>query len=189
MSSNIMADGSRRTAGGSLIVTVFEREEDVVHATAAARAEGLDIVDVFAPYAVHGLDRAMGLPPSRLPRVCFLAGLAGAAGMLLFQYWATAVSWPINVGGKPWNSFPAFVPVTFEVMVLCAGVSTVAAFLLISGLRPGRRAALSDLRVTDDRFALVLRAGETAFDRASHEQLMAPFHPVAIEQRPWEPFA
>ena len=71
----------------------------------------------------------MGLRPSRLPWVCFVLGLLGAVAMLLFQYWATAVSWPINVGGKPWNSLPAFVPVTFEVMVLCAGVGTVVAFI------------------------------------------------------------
>ena len=130
---------------------------------------GLDVVDVFAPYAVHGLDRALGLRPSRLPWVCFVLGLFGAVAMLLFQYWASAVSWPINVGGKPWNSWPAFVPVTFEMMVLCAGVGTVAAFVWVAGLRPGRRSALSDLRVTDDRFALVLRESGSTFDRAGIE--------------------
>jgi len=164
------------------LVAVFEREDDLLHATAAARNEGLNIVDAFAPHAVHGLDRAMGLPPSRLPWVCFVLGLFGAAAILLFQYWTTAVSWPINVGGKPWNSLPAFIPVTFEVMVLCAGVGTVVAFIWSSGLRPGRRSALSDLRVTDDRFALAI--GETAaFDRASIEKLLSPFHPVTFEER------
>ena len=161
-----------------LLVGVFEREEDVRAAASAARNEGLDVVDVFAPYAVHGLDRAMGLRPSRLPWVCFLFGLFGAGAMLLFQYWATAVSWPINVGGKPWNSLPAFVPATFEMMVLCAGVGTVVAFIWVAGLRPGRRSALSDLRVTDDRFALVLRETGSTFDRAAVEALLSRFHAV-----------
>jgi hypothetical protein len=75
--------------------------------------------------------------------VCFLLGLSGAGITAGFQYWATAVSWPINVGGKPWNSLPAFVPVTFEMMVLCAGVGTVAAFFWSTGLKPGRVSALS----------------------------------------------
>ena len=161
-----------------LLVGVFEREEDVREATSAARNEGLDVVDVFAPYAVHGLDRAMGLRPSRLPWVCFLLGLFGAVAMLLFQYWATAVSWPLNVGGKPWNSLPAFVPVTFEMMVLCAGVGTVAAFIWAAGLRPGRRSALSHLRVTDDRFALVFRESGSTFDRTAVEAILSRFHAV-----------
>ena len=166
---------------GSL-VAVFEREDDLLHATAAARKEGLRIVDAFTPHAIHGLDRALGFRPSRLTWVCFALGLLGAGSILLFQYWATAVSWPINVGGKPWNSLPAFIPVTFEVMVFCAGVGTVVAFIWSSGLRPGRRSALSDLRVTDDRFALAI--GQTGgVDRAFVEKLFSQFHPVTFEER------
>ena len=82
-----------------MIVSVFDREADVIQATAAARKHGLEIADVFGPYASHGLDRALGLRPTRLPWVCFLLGLSGAVTMAAFQYWATAVSWPINVGG------------------------------------------------------------------------------------------
>jgi hypothetical protein len=166
-----------------LLVSVFEQDDDLLRATAAARNEGLEIVDAFGPYAVHGLDRAMGLRPSRLPWVCFLLGLSGAAAILLFQYWATIMSWPINVGGKPWNSLPAFVPAAFEVMVLCAGVGTFLAFIWLSGLRPGKRSAFSDLRVTDDRFALVLLASGAAFDRDRAEKLLAQFHPVKVEER------
>ena len=164
------------------LIAVFEREDDLLHAAAAARKEGLHIIDAFSPHAVHGLDRAMGLRPSRLPWVCFVLGLLGAGAILLFQYWTTAMSWPLNVGGKPWNSLPAFIPVTFEVMVLCAGVGTVLAFIWKSGLRPGRQSTLSNLRVTDDRFALAI--GKTAsFDRAALEKLFSPFHPVAFEER------
>ena len=65
-----------------LLVSVFQREEDVLGATAAARKHGLNIVDVFSPYTVHGLDRALDLPPSRLSWVCFLLGLSGAAAIL-----------------------------------------------------------------------------------------------------------
>lgn len=166
----------------SSLIAVFDREDDLLQATSAARKEGLNIVDAFAPHAVHGLDRAMGLRPSRLPWVCFVLGLLGAASILLFQYWTTAISWPLNVGGKPWNSLPAFIPVTFEVMVLCAGVGTVVAFIWSSGLRPGRRSALSDLRVTNDRFALAI--GMTAAsNRAVIEKLLSPFHPSTFEER------
>ena len=168
---------------GQLLVSVFEREEDVLKATSAARKEGLDIVDVYAPYAIHGLDRAMGLPPSRIPWVCFLLGLFGAVTITVFQFWASAVSWPINVGGKPWNSLPAFVPVIFEVTVLCGGVGTVAFFIWYTGLRPGLQSPMSDLGVTDDRFALVLRQTGAGFNRSAVETLLKRFHAVSIEER------
>jgi hypothetical protein len=120
-----------------IVLGVFEGEAELLAATQQARQAGLTIVDAFTPYPVHGLDRAMGLRASRLPWLCFVAALVGAALKLWFEFWTMTVDWPVNVGGKPWNSLPAFVPVTFEVMVLAAGLSTVFAFFLLSRLRPG----------------------------------------------------
>jgi len=166
-----------------VLITVFKNEDDVVGATNAARKQGLEIVDVYAPYAVHGLDRAMGLPPSRLPWVTFVLGLTGAVTMSVFQYWASAVSWPINVGGKPWHSWPAFAPVIFEVTVLLGGVGTVAFFIFWAGLRPGNESPVGDLRVTDDRFALVLAETGPGANRSAVESLLKQYHPVASEER------
>jgi hypothetical protein len=166
-----------------VLVGVFDLEDDILRATTAARQAGLEIVDVFTPYAVHGMDRAMGLRKSRLPWVCFLLGLFGALATAWFQYWASAVSWPINVGGKPWQSWPAFAPVIFEMMVLCGGVGTVAFFIGWAGLRPGRSSPVSDLRVTDDRFALVIRPAGAGHDRPAIEALLARFHPVSVDER------
>ena len=166
-----------------VLITVFKNEDDVMGATTAARKQGLEIVDVYTPYAVHGLDRAMGLPPSRLPWVTFLLGLTGAVTMSVFQYWASAVSWPINVGGKPWHSWPAFAPVIFEVTVLLGGVGTVAFFIFWSGLRPGNESPVGDLRVTDDRFALVLAETGPGASRSAVESLLKAYHPVATEER------
>ncbi len=115
--------------------------------------------------------------------MCFLLGLLGTATAIGLQYWATAVSWPINVGGKPWNSLPAFVPITFEMMVLFAGVGTVAAFIWVARLRPGRAAQMSGRRITDDRFALVVRCPHEPAGRSAMESLLSPFHPVTFEER------
>jgi len=168
------------------ILGSFAREEDVVAATEAARERGLTVLDVYTPYAVHGLDRAMGLEPSRLPWVCFLLGLAGAGLKVWFEYWASAVSWPVNVGGKPWNSLPAFVPITFEVMVLFAGVSTVVAFLWVADLRPWRRARLPHPAVTDDRFVLLLAVTNAAIPVGSITQLLELHHALEIQERDFE---
>lgn len=166
-----------------LHISVYTREEDILGAAAAAREKGLRIADVYAPYAVHGLDRAMGLKPSRLPWVCFVLGLLGALLILAFQYWASAVDWPINVGGKPWNSIPAFLPAAFEMMVLMGGLGTVVFFIVMVGLRPWREPFVIDPRVTDDHFALVLLGEGAPLDRAAIEALLSPFHPVKTEEK------
>lgn len=165
------------------LIGVFSREEDILSATDAARRDGLTILDVYTPYAVHGLDQAMALQPSRLPWVCFWLGLFGAIFKVWFEFWTTAVSWPINVGGKPWNSLPAFVPVTFEVMVLFAGVSTVFAFLLVAKLRPWRKAVVIHPRVTDDRFVLLLEQSDATFDVGRVRRLLERHHAVEVEER------
>ena len=166
-----------------LLTASFSREEDILAATRAVRAERLEVVDVWSPYAVHGMDEAMGLKPSRLPLVCFILGLVGAALKIWFEYWTTAFSWPINVGGKPWDSLPAFVPVTFEVMVLSAGISTVIAFLIAARLRPGKKPQTPDPRATDDRFVLVVEETDSAFDATRVGELLAGFQAFDIEER------
>jgi hypothetical protein len=165
---------------------VFEREVDIVRATDAARRHGIKILDVYTPYAVHGMDDAMGLAPSRLPWVSFLLGLIGAGLKVWFEFWASAVSWPLNVGGKPWNSLPAFVPITFEVMVLFAGVGTVIAFFYVAKLRPWRRAALVHPRVTDDRFVLLLEQADATLAVERLRNLFERHNAVEIAERELE---
>ncbi len=169
---------SRRVVYG-----VFDTEEDIVGVARAARERGLKVLDAYTPYAVHGLDRAMGLRRSRLPWICFTAAMIGAGLKLWFEFWATMVDWPLDVGGKPWNSLPAFIPVTFEVMVLSAGLTTVAAFLWLAGLRPGRQPRLPHPRVTDDRFVLALEESDAAFDLDRVRKLFEKFHVVSLEER------
>jgi len=146
------------------LLGIFDDENSLVGAIKAARERRLRIVEVYAPYAVHGLDRVLGLKRSRLSLVCLTAGALGAVLKLWFEIWTAAIDWPVDVGGKPWNSLPAFVPITFEVMVLFAGLGTVGAFLLISRLRPGKHPKLIDPRVTNDRFALLIEETDAAFD-------------------------
>lgn len=140
------------------IISLYDRESALLAATRSFRERGFEILDAYTPYAVHGLDDAMGLQPTRLPWVCFAFGLIGAGLKVWFEFWATSIDWPVDVGGKPWNSLPAFVPITFEVMVLLAGLSTVAAFLGVSRLYPGKVSRLPDPSITNDRFALVVAA-------------------------------
>ena len=165
------------------LLGVFEREADILGATRTAREREYRIIDVHTPYAVHGLDKAMGLKPSRLPWISFALGVIGAGLKVWFEFWTSATDWPINVGGKPWNSLPAFVPVTFEVMVLFAGVGTVIAFLFARRLLPGRKATPIFPGVTDDKFVLILEETDAAFDIAQVKEMFREFEVVHVEER------
>lgn len=166
-----------------VFMTVHETEDDLFGIVKAVRRRGLKIVDIYTPYPVHGLDRAGGFPSSRLPWVCFLLGLLGAALKVWFEFWTTAQDWPINVGGKPWNSLPAFIPVTFEVMVLFAGVGTVIALFISVPLFPGKRAVMPFTRTTDDRFALLIEEEDATFDPEKIRKLCEQYNAVHVEER------
>jgi hypothetical protein len=166
-----------------VLVGDFARAENIVAAARAAREHGFRIADAYTPYPVHDLAGAMGLRPSRLPWVCFGLALLGATSKLAFQFWAMAVDWPVNVGGKPWNSFPAYVPVTFEVMVLLAGLGVVLAFLLRCRLVPGRPAAPLFRGVTDDSFVLALERPEDPGGEDRARQLFREYHAVRVAEQ------
>ena len=166
-----------------ILLATFEHEDDLLAAIVAVRSQGWCIADAFTPYAVHGMDRAMGLRPSRLSWVCFVCGMLGALGMLWFQHWSASVDWALNVGGKPWNSLPSDVPVAFEAAVLLAGFGSVFALFAVSRLYPGKRQRSVCPRVTDDRFVLAIEESDAAFDANIVRQLLEQFHVVAIEER------
>ena len=148
----------------TLLLGTFANEHDLVAATMAARERAYPIVDAYTPYPVHGLDKAMGLKPSRRSVFCFVMGVAGVGLAMLLQHWTMAIDWPINVGGRPFNSWPAYVPVAFEVLVLLAGFGVVFAFFGVCRLFPGKAANLAGASVTNDRFVLVIEAIGAAAD-------------------------
>lgn len=147
-----------------LLLVTFGDEHGLLRAVRQLHAEGRPILDVRAPYPVHGLPEAQGLPPSRLPWVTLVGGLVGLALGLLLQAWTSGVDWALNVGGKPLFSWPAFVPVAFEIVVLFAGLGTVAAFLLVDRRHPPAPPSADGARATDDRFLLTLAAEDATYD-------------------------
>ncbi|MCP4229695.1 MAG: DUF3341 domain-containing protein [bacterium] len=165
------------------LIAVFGDENDIIDATKKARELDLTIVDVYVPYHVHGLDKTLGLKPSRLPWVSFVLGFAGAALFFWFQLWTSAVNWAINVGGKPWDSVPAFVPAKFEMMVLFGGIGTVLAFFIGSRLFPGKKTKPVVEGVTDDKFALLIEETDAYFDVKKAEEVFAPFKVIEITER------
>src|SRR5437660_967458 len=114
----------------SLLVALFTEEGSFVEAAKAVARENFRIHDAYGPYPVHHLESALAIHGSRLPWITLIAGVIGALSALAFQFYAAVLDWPMNIGGKPDNSTLAFIPITFELTVLLAGLATVAAFLV-----------------------------------------------------------
>jgi hypothetical protein len=165
-----------------IILARFTQTEDLLEAVRATQSRGWVILDVYTPYLVHELDPILGWRRSRLPVACFLGGAVGAAVALWFQFWTTASDWPLNVGGRPWNSLPAFVPAVFESMVLLAGFGLVFAWLWRCRLYPGKKARLPMTGLTDDRFALVVRDPGPDSGTESVRQMMHACRAAVVEE-------
>jgi hypothetical protein len=140
------------------IVGLFDDEVTLLNAVKTVRKKGLKIHDCLTPFPVHGLDEYMGLKESRLHSVGFWVGLCGCLFAFSFMTWVFTVDYPINFGGKPYWSVPAFIPITFEFTVLSASVTMTLVFLARNGLYPGKQPRIFDERITDDRFAMVFEA-------------------------------
>jgi hypothetical protein len=135
------------------VLALYDDPDRLLNAAAIAKEHGFQGLDAFTPYAVHGLSEALGVRKSWIPYVTLVMGLTGATLGLTFEIWTQAFDWPINVGGKPMISLPAFIPVTFECGVLLGGTMTLAALLLACGL-PNLNGPILDRNLTNDRFGL-----------------------------------
>jgi hypothetical protein len=112
----------------------FDDPNALVAAAHRARREGYRRMDAYSPFPIEELHEALGLHHTRLPFVVLIGGLLGCVGGYGLQYWISAISFPLNVGGKPYHSWPAFVPVTFECTILAAALSAVLGMLALNGL-------------------------------------------------------
>ena len=133
---------------------LYDDEEILLTAVKDARSQHLDIMDVFTPFPVHGLDPVLGLSESRLHQAGFVYGLIGTLTAFLFMTWVFTRDWPIIFGGKPYWSVPAFIPITFEVTVLFASIGMVVTYYAVNGQGPGVTNPVLHDRITDDKFCI-----------------------------------
>jgi hypothetical protein len=142
-----------------VIYGLYNDEQDLLKAVKKANASHLDIMDVFSPFPVHGIDDLLGIEESRLHIAGFVYGMLGTLTAFLGMTWIFTKDWPIIFGGKPYWSVPAFIPITFELTVLFACIGMVVTFYIVNGMGPGVTNPTLDDRITDDKFCI-------AFDKA-----------------------
>lgn len=147
-----------------LLLGVFEDEHKMIHASEILFKKRIEIFDFYTPFPVHGLDDLLKIKRTRLPIVTFVAGLVGLILSLWFQYWVSVKDWPINIGGKAFNSLAAFIPVAFEITVLLGAFVTVFSFLYRSSLFPKIDRGVILNEVTESQFVVALELKDGSVD-------------------------
>jgi Protein of unknown function (DUF3341) len=163
----------------TVLYGLYNDEEDLKRAVKAANAAHLDIMDVYTPFPVHGLDPILGLKESRLHQLGFVYGAIGASFGFGLMSWVFTRDWPIVFGGKPYWSVPAFIPITFEMTVLFAAWGMTLTFYTICGLWPGVKAKTLDNRITDNKFCIAFDVTDAADSEV--EKMRAFFSKTSAE--------
>ena len=153
-------------------VGYFVDERDLLAAAREFRDLDIDVVEAYSPYPIHGLDEVLGIRPSRLPWVTLVAGATGLSIGLWFQYWASGTNWPLDVGGRPFDSLPAFMVIAFEMTILLAGLATAAALCARSRLWPGQTWDEAFATTTDSEMALVVAEDDARYESGTHERIL-----------------
>lgn len=158
-----------------ILVAEFPTPGAIVQAAEKVTEAGYEKFDAHTPFPVHGLDKAMRIPVSKLGWVVFVHGLAGCLGGYLLQMWTASVDYPLIIGGKPFNSYQAWVVVCFELTILLSAFGTVLGMLAVNGLprlhhplltHPGFRS------FSDDKFFLSIESTDPKFDAVKTRELL-----------------
>ncbi len=150
------------------VAALFDTPDQVIHAAEKVRDDGYKNFDINTPYPLHGMDRAMGLKPSKVGFVTLFFAFSGASFILLFVFYSMAMDYPMVIGGKPFFAFPAYIPITFEMAVLLGAISTVIGIIAIFFNLPANNHPIHDTNymknVSSDKYGIMIEAADPKFD-------------------------
>jgi hypothetical protein len=169
------------------LMAEFENPGQLLAAVRRATAAGYRDMDAYTPYPVEGLAAELGLYRSRVPFIVLVGGIVGCFVGYLMQYYAMAVDYPMNVGGRPYNSWPMFIPITFEVTVLVAAFAALIGMLALNGLPMPYHPVFNVPRfvlASRDRFFFCIEATDPKFDRQATRDFLAGLGPREVVEVP-----
>ena len=165
------------------VMAEFENPTELVAAARKVYSLGYRRINGYSPYPIEELSEAIGFTRTSLPLIVFIGGVVGGLAGFFMQYWIEVINYPINVGGKPYNSWPAFIPITFEMTVLCAAFAAVLGMLVLNKL-PQPYHPVFNLpnfaMATRDRFFLAVEANDPIFEHAKVVQLLKDLGSVEV---------
>jgi hypothetical protein len=167
------------------LMAEFDTPDALVHATEHARLAGYRKMDAYSPIPLEELSEALALPPTRLPKLVFLGGVLGGLGGYSLEYWTQAIAYPVNVGGRPFHSWPQFIPVTFECTVLGAALCCFLGMWALNKLPQPYHPVFNVpefARASTDRFFLCIEAVDPKFDREGTASFLKGLHPVGVSE-------
>lgn len=165
------------------VMAEFANPTDLVAAARKVYSLGYRRINGYSPYPIEELSEAIGFTHTSLPLIVFIGGLLGGIGGFLMQYWIEVIDYPINVGGKPNNSWPAFIPITFETTVLCAAFAAVLGMLMLNKLPQPYHPVFNVpnfAMATRDKFFLAIEANDPKFDHDKVVELLKSLGAVEV---------
>ena len=165
------------------LMAEFENPSDAVSAARRVYEAGYRRIDAYSPYPIEALSEAIGVHSTRMPLIVLIGGILGGLTGYLLQYYTLVIDYPLNVGGKPFHSWPAFIPITFEMTVLGAGLSAVFGMLALNGLpepyHPVFNAPNFAL-ASRDKFFIVVESSDPKFDRERTAEFLKTLGPREV---------
>lgn len=170
------------------MIAEFATAQELVDAAAAATKAGYGKVEAYSPFPIEPLEEAIGFHHTKLPLIVLAGGITGGLSGFGMCYYANVFSYPLIIGGKPLNSWPAFIPITFELTVLFAAFSAVIGMLALNGF-PMPYHPLFNVdrfsRVTRDGFFLAIESDDPKYDAATTRDFLMSLKPVEVNDVPW----
>lgn len=167
------------------LMAEFDTPGGLVAAAERARLAGYRKMDAYTPIPIHELDEALGIEKTILPRLVLFGGILGGLGGFGLEYWASTMAYPMNIGGRPLNSWPQFIPVTFETTVLGAALTCFVGMWALNKLPQPYHPVFNVpefARASTDRFFLCIEAADPRFDRQGTEAFLQTLHPLGVTE-------
>ncbi|HXE89465.1 MAG TPA: DUF3341 domain-containing protein [Terriglobales bacterium] len=169
------------------LLAEFDSPTAIVLAARRAHEAGYRRMDAYTPFPIEELTEAIGFHHTRLPAIVLCGGILGGLGGYALQYWASVIEYPVIVGGKPFHSWPSFIPVTFETTVLIAALSAVLGMLALNGLPMPYHPVFNVPEfalASNNRFFLCLEAEDEQFDPAVSRRFLEGLGPSGVWEVP-----
>ncbi len=180
-----MSYGASTMEGAYALVAEFDSPEAIMDAAEAARLAGYKKMDAYTPFPVHGLSEAIGFSDKKVPWTVFVCGLFGCFLGYSMEWYTSTIDYPLNVGGRPFNSLPAFIPVAYESTILCASFGAFLGMLLYNGL-PRPYHSINNTprfeRCSQDRFFLAIETVDPKYDREGTWEFLEAQKPLQISE-------